>query len=396
MNVDFEFLSEQPIENVVTCLNFRFDKVVFFGYMEAVKKLKKQTKDFLTTYCGVSEVVFLEMKQHDLQRVTDVIRSQVRKERAAGNKVFFDTTGGEPLLLLAFGIMSREMKVPVHSYEIKEKAKLHLLDATAGESVREVVPEQKVKLNLDMFIRMYGASIEPRRKRKDFSTIDIREIEDETFRKMIPQIWKLSNRYAAVWTDFSDFLKKAHQYGNDLRYEMTTQQALDIIRGIQHAHKLFTPGIVKEILEAFHGNGVLEEYQWNVQKQKMFFTYSSLAVKKCLSDTGSILELYIGQKEMQNCDDCRVGVRIDWDGKPHINPGDDVENEIDVLTLKGYSLCFISCKIGKMNKVALYELFTVANRFGGAYSKKQLVTRKGVTRAEQLRAEELGITVLKV
>ncbi|MBR0090097.1 MAG: hypothetical protein IJP92_00125 [Lachnospiraceae bacterium] len=396
MNVDFEFLSEQPIENVITCLNFRFDKVVFFGYTDTVRKMKKQTRDFLTGHCGVSEVLFFQMKQHDLQQVTEGIRERVREERSAGNKVFFDTTGGEPLLLLAFGIMSREMKVPVHSYEVKEKAKLHLLESTSGESVREIVPEQKIRLDLDMFIRMYGASIEPRRKRKDFPTVDIREIEDETFRQMIPRIWNMWKKYAGVWTDFSDFLKKAHQYGAGLRYEMTTQQALGIIRTIQATHGGFTPKIAKAMLEEFHKAGVLGEYRWNENKQKLLFAYSSLAVKKCLSDSGSILELYVGQQELEHSDDCRVGVRIDWDGDPHDNPEYDVENEIDVLTLKGYSLCFISCKIGNVSKVALYELFTVANRFGGDYSKKRLVAQKGVTRAEQLRAEELGIEVVRM
>ena len=113
-------------------------------------------------------------------------------------------------------------------------------------------------------------------------------------------------------------------------------------------------------------------------------------------DPGSILELYVGEAEQQKSDDCRIGVRIDWDGVLHSNPSMDVENEIDVLSVKGYTLCFTSCKFGRVGKEALYELATVANRFGGDYTHKRLVTRQELTDAERLRAEELGIEVVQI
>ena len=68
-----------------------------------------------------------------------------------------------------------------------------------------------------------------------------------------------------------------------------------------------------------------------------------------------------------------MGVHIDWDGIIK-KPGEDVLNEIDVLSIKGNIPTFISCKSGKLESEvalhALYEFDTVASRFGGKYSKK--------------------------
>jgi|GEM_PF-5841886 len=38
MVVNFEFLGNEPIENVVTCLNYAVDKVIYFGYSEAIRE----------------------------------------------------------------------------------------------------------------------------------------------------------------------------------------------------------------------------------------------------------------------------------------------------------------------------------------------------------------------
>ena len=394
MNVEYEFLSETPIENVITCLNFRFDKVVCFGYTDTVKRMKKMTKEFLQTDCGVAEVLFVQIKQYDLQGIAEQIRTQVREDRKAGSKIFFDATGGASLLQIAFGMLSAELRIPIHNYDVA-KGKLHLLQPLSGGTLPETVQPGKVKLNLDLMIRMHGGRIAPRRKKKDFPTTDIREIEDESFRAMIPKLWSVVKANREAWPQFSAFLKKTGTAANLLRYEMPTETALGFIRGIQETHPSFTPKLLKSIMEYCSEQGVFSEYRWSANKSKLSFTYASSAVKKCMIDTGSILELHAGEEESRQTDDCRVGVRIDWDGVLHDNPDKDVENEIDVLSLKGYILCFTSCKIGRVGRDALYELATVANRFGGEYTKKRLVIARDLTETERLRAEEMGIEVVK-
>ena len=78
-------------------------------------------------------------------------------------------------------------------------------------------------------------------------------------------------------------------------------------------------------------------------------------------------------EERKNADDCMVGVHLDWDGVIYNHSLKDTLNEIDVLSLKGVIPTFISCKNGSVNQMALYELQTVADKFGGKYAKKLIV-----------------------
>ena len=61
-----------------------------------------------------------------------------------------------------------------------------------------------------------------------------------------------------------------------------------------------------------------------------------------------------------------------------------VENNLPVL---------ISCKIGNVDQKSLYELETVANRFGGKYARKILIVPKDLSEGHKLRAEEMGIEI---
>ena len=97
-------------------------------------------------------------------------------------------------------------------------------------------------------------------------------------------------------------------------------------------------------------------------------------------------------KQQYPGEDCRVGVHIDWDGVIH-SGGQDVLNEIDVMVMDNNLPIFISCKIGSVNQMALYELETVASQFGEKYVRKILAIGKPLSSGYQLRADEMGIEV---
>jgi hypothetical protein len=71
----------------------------------------------------------------------------------------------------------------------------------------------------------------------------------------------------------------------------------------------------------------------------------------------------------------------------------DTVNEIDVLSLRGVVPTFISCKNGTVNQMALYELETVAERFGGKYAKKVIAAPQGLNETHALRAKEMKIEI---
>ena len=86
-------------------------------------------------------------------------------------------------------------------------------------------------------------------------------------------------------------------------------------------------------------------------------------------------------------------MHIDWDGVIEAGGNRDVLNEIDVMSIRNNRPTFISCKIGNVDQMALYELETVANRFGGKYAKKVLATAQELSATHMRRAEEMGIEV---
>ena len=61
MVVVFEFLSREPIENVITAMNFQVDRLVFFGNHEDIISQKEKTEKFLRKYCAVESIVFLPL-----------------------------------------------------------------------------------------------------------------------------------------------------------------------------------------------------------------------------------------------------------------------------------------------------------------------------------------------
>ena len=125
------------------------------------------------------------------------------------------------------------------------------------------------------------------------------------------------------------------------------------------------------------------------------FQFKNQVIKQLIWDSGSILEMYTFLLESRKADvtDCRVGVHIDWDGIVHNDGSMDVLNEIDVMCIQNNVPTFISCKLGSVDQMALYELETVANRFGGKYAKKVLATAQELSTAHMRRAEEMGIEV---
>ena len=146
------------------------------------------------------------------------------------------------------------------------------------------------------------------------------------------------------------------------------------------------------MLHELNDLGILEHVK--TDNEKLRYKFKNAIVKECLLDAGCALELhtYYEMKNSGRYSDCRVGVHIDWDGKIG-GKEQDVINEIDVLALEGYIPVFISCKNGKVNQMALYELDAVASRFGGRYVRKEMRAGQELSEAYANRAREMQIEV---
>ena len=164
-------------------------------------------------------------------------------------------------------------------------------------------------------------------------------------------------------------------------------------------------GIIAYLLK----NGLLTYFEDD--ETTVTISYKNEQVKKCLTKAGQALEMkiYVTAKDILDkdgtpvYDDALNGVVIDWDGEFHdesVEDEYDTENEIDIMLMHDIVPVFISCKNGIVTADELYKLNTVAERFGGQYSKKVLVAPSISDFGEQgmylrQRAKDMNIKLIE-
>lgn len=385
MIVNVEFFDENPIENVITSLNYKVDKTIFFGYENVIEKNKSCVEKFLKQICSVQEIDFCIVDNVNLAEIMDTILDKVNEEIVAGSNVFFDLTGGESLPLVAFGILSKELMAPMHMYDIATN-QIYEYGYEGTVLLSEIAEYDPISLNLDGFISLYGGTINYRMHKDYKDTWSQDDVND------VVAMWNLSRKYGTKWVHYSALFRK---FVPDYKMRVCVDEKLfmaeikknSMVGSVTKFNQFLDDCVVEGFLkEVCHDNGVYS------------FTYKNPIIKNYFWDGGSILEMYAFLNESQEdvSNDCRVGVHIDWDGEIHNLPGKDVLNEIDIMSINNNLPTFISCKIGNVDQMALYELETVANRFGGKYAKKVLIVAKSVAPSHLLRAQEMGIEVRKI
>ena len=382
----FEFLGEEEIENVITCLNYKIDKVVFLGYEKDIRKQKGTLSNFLARYCGVQEVSFNCLSNKNLPAISNEISKRIETEIKNGSDYYFDVTGGEDLILVAFGMLAKNYSAPLHYYDVR-KNKLIEVDEGSARSISTDVEERKTIMNIDMWIEMKGGTVNNRFHKK------YKENDYPVFIDNIGKIRNIMLKYSEVWNPFIIILNRLLMPKDGLNISV---DSAEINRDIQkNTSKLNSVQYLKAILTDFNEAGIIEEYSYS--NGKCEFKYCSQDIRDCLTEGGGVLELYVYFKEREYADDCKVGVLLDWDKEIHKNINLDVMNEIDVITIRNNIPTFISCKTGKMDANqtlhALYELDTVADRFGGKYARKMLATNIPISDICLSRANEMGIRI---
>ncbi|MBQ7591540.1 MAG: DUF1887 family protein [Clostridia bacterium] len=387
MTVVFEFLGKEEIENLVTSMNYAVDKVVYFGSGEAIAQMRDRTSRFLAKYCGVAESEFVELPSKDLPSVLAAMKRGIVSEKERGNDLFFDITGGESLVLVAFGMLSREFRAPLHMFDIESGRLIELTRDFCEEHISGSVKERRIPFDLDMFIEMKGGVINYRLHKR------LKDTGMPGFDSDLPALRETVRKSGALWNSFSEFMRGSGMPDGKLFFKKSGR---DIDAALAKASGgLKTRGQLDTVLNSLAAGGLITGL---IREDGGYeFSFKNEQIKGLVWESGSVLELYTYSLESAGADDCRVGVHLDWDGR--ISPffGKDVLNEVDVLSLRGYVPTFISCKGGRMGPSqslhALYELETVAERFGGKYAKKVLVSVQPLSRTYAERAKEMDIEV---
>ena len=118
--VNIEFFDEEAMENVITCLNYKMDKVIFFGYKETMTAERTTSiGTYLKDRCGIAEKPeFVEVNKENLWDIVAKIEEVLERENKEGNRCYFDLTGGEDLVLVAIGMLAEKHDIPLHKYDV--------------------------------------------------------------------------------------------------------------------------------------------------------------------------------------------------------------------------------------------------------------------------------------
>ncbi len=387
MNVDIEFFDVEPIENLVTSLNFKMDKVIYFGYVDDMTMDKRiLTRKNLEKICGIEDVKFIEISKDKLGRIVEVIEQVIKDEVDQGNQCFIDVTGGGELELVAVGMLVDRYKLLLHRFDLNT-GKLQMLNDNNGRTIDILAQRRRIEINLDDVMEIHGGAIDYNEESLPESIYDDPEFEADTKR-----MWKVAKSEPKVWNGISAVFKNLAGYAVSECKIVTWKSKVESIA--KNTVDVMTQEVFYRYFNRLNQLGFII----NVKKEqgKLEFEYKNAAVKECIIDAGTLLELhtFYTMRNSGRYSDCRRSVHINWDAK--VGAVDDgVENEIDVMALEGYVPVIVSCKNGRVKKNALYELETISNRFGGKYARKTLIASQGLTPGDAKRAFEMGIDVKK-
>lgn len=249
------------------------------------------------------------------------------------------------------------------------------------------------KIGIEEYIKLHGGAINWAAHKPEKY-----QHTDEDFQD-VERLWKIISDNKDVWGVFSTFASgnlKTEEYDELLVDEIdaSVKSRLDRYNGKNRInfHRIC------EILNSLADAGLLKELQCG--SGLFTYRYKSQLIKTCVVTTGEVLELIVFDRIRKDMDECMIGVHLDWDGVIHEKLHKDVTNEIDVLGIKDGVPTFISCKSGKLDSkdvlYALYELDTVARRFGDDQVHKKLAIINDVGDIYKERAEIMGIEIMVI
>lgn len=102
------------------------------------------------------------------------MRQTIETEKNRGNEMFFDITGGENLILVAFGMLAGEYDTPMHQFNVREDSFIELKGGVVNHSLHK----------------------------------DVKAIKNKDFSVDVDRIWQVAKHHWDNWNQFSNFLGK--------------------------------------------------------------------------------------------------------------------------------------------------------------------------------------------
>ena len=380
-----ELFDSCQTENVVAGLRFLPKKIVFVGFKEVMtkKRLRDLNKFFELRNINI-EIECEIVGRYDYDAICNKLNEIIDRNEDC----CFDLTGGKELVLTAMGDVSAVRNIPMFQFNVR-----------TGELIRvkncdDIAEPEKASMTVNECVLLNGGAV------VSDGGADFNWDLNGDFKKDIDTIWEICKENCGLWNRQATVFDSFERFGTvDDGCRVTVN--LRKMRETGHDTLLDTE-LVSELVR----RGLLTEC--SITENVLTYTYKNDQVRQCISKAGNILELYvyktakeIAETEPGFYDDIDIGVFVDWDGVVHDSTSKerDTRNEIDVILMRDLVPVFISCKNGEVHKEALYELSIMAERFGGEYARKILLTSYVNTDSDSKkyllqRASDMGIKVI--
>ncbi len=392
-----EFFDKNPLENLVTTLTLRPDRVIFFGNSDLMEQQRAACIDLLKKKKINAEVVWQQVDCENLPLLIKTLERTVAKEK----NCIIDVTGGEDLVLVAAGAVYEKLRKS-HSVQLQrfDLSRGRFFDCDGDE---KVVNERLPRLTVEENIALRGGVV--RYQSKQASGTEKWEITPE-LRQYTEILWNISRRDPAQWNSAISALRGQEKRPDRKKSLQISLNIAKLKKAVEKsdAGYAYLHGVLLELRNRAFLTDFVET------EEKITYRYRDEALYRLLSKAGNVLEvkillLVLGMKNKDGsswCTDAVNGVYIDWDGTLHTRYDEekDTENEIDVLLMRDIFPVFISCKNGMVKEEELYKLSTVADRFGGKYTRRVLCATylgksEGSNAYLRQRAADMYITLIE-
>lgn len=385
-----EFFSDEALENVMTMLQYKPDRVIYLGHKHTmITKKIESLRDFTEMVSPKTLLEFREVARDSLNDCISVLQ-EVADEYPDAN---FELTGGGEMILIAFGYVSakeQDKGIKLNTLRIDPYTATEVKLESGAMNRRH----DDIKITVEQNIVLHGGHLTD--QTGSFSTWDF----NDDFKRDIRTIWAVACRMKHKWNNYCSVIEdvfKDNPPDEEGRVTLPKSQL----------------GSAEDMFEKLNEAGMLRNYR--VEKNRIEFYFKNNQIKNIVTKTGNLLELHVYEVASRRPDiftDKIIGAVIDWNPKKKDETEEDREyrhylranydtiNEIDVVLMRSTIPTFISCKSGKAGSLALHELETVTSRFGGNYAKKVLVmatpcdkSQSGMSFFKQ-RAKDMHIWVL--
>ena len=371
MKTLIELYDERPLENVLGTEMFRPERTVFICPPEVAQNatLKRQLRAYFEHRGLDVETVFIEASLLD----ADKLEAALQRVIDTYPDCAMDIAGGTDTALFAAGRVSVPNALPVFTWSRKRNLFFNVMNAPYAHRVA-----CDVRLSVeDCFLMAGGAA---RMGRVDNAVLT--DYED-----LYAPFFEVFMKHRVQWPHIVTYIQRLSQPRHDEAPGLTAAGPYEA-KG-EHGSRIECP---REALRALERLGMIRGLSVD-REEGVSFAFRDMQVRTWLRDVGSVLELAVWKACLDSgaYQDVRTSVVVDWAGA---KVPDGVTNEIDVMTTRGVTPVFISCKVCDVRTEALNELAILRDRFGSGIARAAIVTAEPTRAVTRHRAEELGIDVI--